>query len=141
MEVIVSKKKTSSLFIMESTPSAPHSADTTACDTLIKITVKTLDSRNHDFVGLPASMTIRDLKSRIAPAVGIEAVRQRLIYCGRVLQDDKKLSEYDVDGKVIHLVQRPPPSTNPRDGSGGTRQGGKTVDKFCGRSLRSVTSK
>ena len=52
----------------------------------ISLTVKTLDSRNHEFSDLPLSMTVKELKEFIAPTVGIAAVSQRLIYCGRVLQ-------------------------------------------------------
>ena len=79
-------------------------ASSGAVASTVKITVKTLDSQNHDFAGLDASMTVRELKGRIAPAVCIEPGQQRLIYCGRVLQDDKKLSEYDVVGKVIEDI-------------------------------------
>ena len=52
----------------------------------ITLTVKTLDSRNHQFSDLDDSMTVKELKVHIAETVGIPPETQRLIYCGRVLQ-------------------------------------------------------
>uniref|UniRef100_G3PJ73 BCL2-associated athanogene 6 n=1 Tax=Gasterosteus aculeatus aculeatus TaxID=481459 RepID=G3PJ73_GASAC len=78
----------------------------------IEVTVKTLDSQSRTYtVGA----------QHIAPSVGIPVDKQRLIYQGRVLQDERTLADYNVEGKVIHLVERaPPPPSQPGSGSGGT---------------------
>lgn len=81
---------------------------------MLDINVKTIDGQNRSY-SVPENYTVKQFKEKIATSLSIPIDRQRLIFQGRELKDTNLLSEFDVDGKTLHLVQRlPPTQTNNR---------------------------
>ena len=67
----------------------------------MKITIKTLQNKQYDFEinpdDLVALIQVKILKEKIAKDLGFEIELQKLILYGKVLEDNKKLSEYKVN--------------------------------------------
>jgi hypothetical protein len=58
---------------------------------------------------------VQDVREQVASAVGADAVRIRLIFGGRVLQDGETIRSYGIhDGNTVHVIVRPeiPPTTD-----------------------------
>ena len=70
----------------------------------MKLTVKTINSNRYEFE-VNEDETVESLKQKLQEKTNIDPARQKLIFLGKVLQNQKKLAEYNVDGKVLHLVE------------------------------------
>ncbi|XP_070777328.1 large proline-rich protein BAG6 [Enoplosus armatus] len=106
---------------------------------IIEVTVKTLDSQSRSYK-VRGELTVKKFKEHIASSVEIPVDKQRLIYQGRVLQDDRTLTEYNVDGKVIHLVERAPPQATMSSSGGSGVSTGRAEGGSSGSSSSSHTS-
>nr|CAH8833197.1 unnamed protein product [Trichobilharzia regenti] len=78
---------------------------------MFDVTVKTLDGRDSVFQVGDEDMTVENFKKEIEERLNIASDQQRLIFQGRVLNNEQTLTECGVQGKVVHLVVRPPPTT------------------------------
>ncbi|OQR92435.1 hypothetical protein ACHHYP_03697 [Achlya hypogyna] len=73
----------------------------------IDLNVKTLDHRVFR-VNLLASSSVPQLKRKIEVETGVDSDRQRLIFRGKVLKNERDLPSYALeDGHTLHLVIRP----------------------------------
>lgn len=78
----------------------------------MKLTIKTLTSLIFK-IDIDSEKTVSDLKDKIEKDHGKDYPKsaQKLIYNGKILADETKLSEYDFDEKkfVVLMITRPPP--------------------------------
>ncbi|KAH7433853.1 hypothetical protein KP509_07G089300 [Ceratopteris richardii] len=75
----------------------------------VEIKIKTLDSQVYS-CSVDQNISVPALKEQIGGLTGVPPENQRLICRGRVLKDDHKLSDYNVeDGHTLHLVPRQAP--------------------------------
>ncbi|KAH9284045.1 Large proline-rich protein BAG6 [Echinococcus granulosus] len=79
---------------------------------MFEVHVKTLDGESKTFQIEDDDFTVAAFKQRITEEMNIPIERQRLIFQGKVLIDDRKLKDCGVASNTIHLVPRPPPRLN-----------------------------
>lgn len=86
----------------------PDPEDSLPSFPLLSIKVKTMAPATHDLT-VNSESTVLALKQEVMRVSGVEAARQRLLFCGRVLADDARtLNEVGVRvGHTLHMVERP----------------------------------
>ncbi|KAL8200899.1 hypothetical protein R6Q57_012238 [Mikania cordata] len=86
-------------------------------ESTVEIHLKTLDSQLYNF-RVDKNMLVSSFKEKIANDVGLPVGQQRLIFRGKVLKDEHRLSEYHIEsGHTLHLVARQPSESQPSSGS------------------------
>lgn len=69
---------------------------------VIVLSIKSLEQQIKS-VSLPRNASVLELKAKIQIQFDIEGTRQRLIFQGKVLKDDKHLSDYGRNDKKLSL--------------------------------------
>ena len=71
--------------------------------------LRTMDEAEYNLRINARTATVRDLKRMLEDQCGVAADAQRLICRGRLMSDEARVSEYDVqEGTTLHLVLRRP---------------------------------
>lgn len=74
---------------------------------LLRLIVKTMRNETHT-VEVTAATSINALKQIIKGSTDVDEDRQRLIYRGRVLVDERAVQDYNIeDGHIVHMVAKP----------------------------------
>lgn len=70
-----------------------------------RVTIKMAGDSKHE-VSVTSTMTVLELKGKLASELDIAVDRQRLIFSGKVLKDNDSLDTYKIkEGQAIHLVK------------------------------------
>ncbi|XP_041863122.1 UV excision repair protein RAD23 homolog B-like isoform X2 [Melanotaenia boesemani] len=85
---------------------------------MLTVTLKTLQQQTFK-IQIDPELTVRALKEKIEEDKGKDAfpsVGQKLIYAGKILNDDIQLKEYNIDEKnfVVVMVTKPKPAPPPQ---------------------------
>ncbi|KAL0042866.1 hypothetical protein WJX79_001929 [Trebouxia sp. C0005] len=82
----------------------------------INVKVKTMQPATYE-LKIPLTATVGNLKQLLVDKASIPQDRQRIIYKGRVLDNDQQLQAHGVqEGHTLHLVERAPTAPSPAAG-------------------------
>ncbi|KAL0020050.1 hypothetical protein WJX77_009390 [Trebouxia sp. C0004] len=82
----------------------------------INVKVKTMQPATYE-LRIPLTATVGNLKQLLVDKASIPQDRQRIIYKGRVLDNDQQLQAHGVqEGHTLHLVERAPTAPSPAAG-------------------------